>query len=106
MKLVTERTYFILHLSRLRVKEQTGKESMRSEGSSNKEGRRTMKCREASKKTEGKARRREIVVSETKRGLLLPLCFMTQENGVRAAWWATQNRSERVRRLTPQKLSG
>ena len=81
MNLFTERTYFILHLSRLRVKEHAGKESMRSEGSATKEGRRIGKHKEASKK-EGKVHRREIVVSETKRGLLLPLRFMTQENGV------------------------
>jgi hypothetical protein len=82
MKLFTERTYFILHLSRLRVKEHAGKESMRSKGSANKEGRRTRKRREASKRKKGKVRMRVIVVSKTKRGQLLPLCFMTQENGV------------------------
>lgn len=81
---------------------------MKSEGSSNKEGRRTMKCREASKKKEGKARRREIVVSETKRGLLLPLCFMTQENksGQHGGPLKTAPRGSAALGATPQKLSG
>jgi hypothetical protein len=81
---------------------------MRSEGSATKEGRRIGKHREASKK-EGKVRRRDIVVSETKRGLLLPLCFMTGEwnpdNKVGSCKTAPRGPTA-LGEATPRKLGG